>query len=483
MALHNSRKSNRRKSRSNRHHRRTRALRLEGLDHRQMLAAVAGLDFALDAEEQPVRAQQVDLASYLDVISQESFSYTEEAVEDLASAIDTCLDGQGTELQSESYHRSGTYETGVLGIDLDWNIDATVDFSDLEIDSVELTMVPGSGRIPYYLELAVSLDDITFEADVDAGIHTQAGDGVTIDSEASGTLEDVQFTLTLTPPREGINEFSLDSAVADATLDASYATDVDISLTAQTKAGLVGALSLIGLPPLAGWALVEGVTAGLENQLESALTGEIDQELHLDVEDRLTDFADTAEQIEAAIGLIEFSFWTSAGTQTDCVDLPYDLEAVEIHSVEYTEGTGAVYWVAPASEDTGLGTAVVAGPEMLPRYTVGIREVDPRDLLAVQQPTDTFHRPSPCDGTTEQPKQVRFGSSSSPAETLGYDVEGQATNSDAWDTANDPRRVVDALAEHSWKVEEVSPDVIESLAEDRLKLLSGVNGMLFDVNR
>jgi len=415
-----------------------------------MLAAVAGLDFAMDAEEPLVQAEQVDLENYLDVTSQENFSYTEEAVEDLASAIDTVLDGQGTELQSESYHSSGTYETGFLGIDLDWNIDVTIDFSDLTIDSVELTMVPGSARIPYYLELAVSLEDITFEADVDAGIHTQAGDGVTIDSEANGTLEDVQFTLTLTPPREGINEFSLDSAVADATLDASYATDVDISLTAQTKANLVGALSLMGLPPLASWALVEGVTAGLENQLESALTGEIDQELHLDVEDALGEFANTAEQIEAAIGLIEFSFWTSAGTQTDCVDLPYDLDAVEIHRVEYMEGSGAVYWVAPVSEDTGLGTAVLAGPE---QYTVGIRQADPRNLLAVQQPT----------------------------------------HSDAWDTANDPRRVLDTavedswkveeLAEHSWKVEEVSPDVVEVLAEDSLKLLSGVNGMLFDVNR
>jgi len=526
MTPFNSSKSKRRKNRTNRHRRHLRTLRLEGLEHRQMLAAVHGSDFAPDAEQEPAYAEQAEMAGPLEWLSQESFTFSEDTVESVESAIDAYLDEQGVELEPESIHESGTYETGFFGIDLDWNIDATIQFSDLEIDEVELAMVSGSGDIPYYLELTVSLEDITFDADVDVGIYAQTGDGVTIDTEAEGTLEDVQFTMTLAPPREGVNEFSLDSAIANATLDASYASDVDITLTAQTKAALVTALSLtpalVGLGPVApliALGIVDSVTTQLENRLESELTGEIDSQLDLNVEDQLTSYA--GEQIDEAIGLLDFTFWTLAGVQTDCVDIPYDTEAVEIYRVSYQEGTGATYWVGPASEDSGIQTPVIAGPQYLnqssqtasprevPQYAVGLRGTDPRDLQAMDRATEPFFRPNPAgDGTTEQfyrpsPLAARRGSSL-PGASFRHDMEGQGTNSDAWDTANDPRRVLGALAEDSWKVEElaglhgwkveeltedswkveeVSREVVDTLAEDSLRLLSGVNGMLFDVNR
>ena len=514
MALFNSKKANRRKSRSKRHRRHMRTLSMEGLEHRRVLAAVHDLDFAPVAEQQPAQAEQAEVIEHLDWVRQESFTFSEDTVESLESAIDACLDGQGVDLQSVSLHQSGTYATGFFGIDLDWNFDATVEFSALEIDDVELTMVPGTGDIPYYLELTVELEDITFDADVDVGIYVETGDGVTIDSEAEGTLEDVQFTLTFAPPREGINEFSLDTVIADAALDASYATDVEITLTSQTKAALVTALSftpaLAGLGPLAPLAalgIVDSVTAHLENQLESELTGEIDDELHLDVEDQLEDFGTTAEQIDVAVELIDFVFWTSAGTQTDCVELPFDAESVEIHSVNYVEGTGAIYWVSPASEDSGVLTPGAVRPLFtnqsshraylpeVPQYTVGLRQTDPRDLLAVEQPTEPFFRPNPLaskrgssslpgahvqDGVEDQGTngaifvQYDLGAQgANSAAYVRYDLGSQGTNSAAYIKFD-----LESGGTHNWKVEEVSPDVIDLLAEDSWKVeeLGGSHG-------
>jgi len=416
---------------------------MEGLEHRRVLAAVHDLDFAPVAEQQPAQAEQAEVIEHLDWVRQESFTFSEDTVESLESAIDACLDGQGVDLQSVSLHESGTYATGFFGIDLDWNFDATVEFSALEIDDVELTMVPGSGDIPYYLELTVELEDITFDADVDVGIYVETGDGVTIDTEAEGTLEDVQFTLTFAPPREGINEFSLDTVIADATLDASYASDVEITLT-----------------------------------------GEIDDQLHLDVEDQLEDFGTTAEQIDLAVELIEFIFWASADTQTDCVELPFDAESVEIHSVNYVEGTGAIYRVSPASEDSGVLTPGVIGPlftnqpshrayvPQVPQYTVGLRQADPRDLLAVEQPTEPFFRPNPLaamrgssslPGTHVQDAMEDQGTNS--AAYVKYDLGTQGTNSAAYIKFD-----LESGGTHNWKVEEVSPDVIDLLAEDSWKV-------------
>lgn len=509
MALFNSKNSNRRKSRSNRQRRHMRTLNMEGLEHRRVMAAVHDLDFAPAAEEQPAQVEQAEVIEHLDWVRQESFTFSEDTVENLESAIDACLDGQGVELQSVSLNESGTYATGILGIDLDWDFDATVELSALEIDDVELTMVPGSGDIPYYLELTVELEDITFDADVDVGIYAETGDGVTIDTEAEGTFEDVQFTLTFAPPREGVNEFSLDSASADATLDASYASDVEIELTSQTKAALVTVLSLtpalagLGpLAPLAALGIVDSVTAHLEDQLESELTGEIDDQLHLDVEDQLENFGATAEQIDVAIELIDFIFWTSAGTQTDCVGLPYDTEAVEIHNVNYLEGTGAIYWVSPASEDSGVLTPVAVGPlfmnqssprayvPALPQYTVGLRQTDPRDLQAREQPTEPFFRPNPLaamHGTSSVPgthvQDAVDGQETNGAIFVQYDMGTQGTNSAAyvkydlesggthnWKVEEVSKDVIDLLAEDSWKVEEASADVIDLLAEGRWKV-------------
>lgn len=491
MALFNSKKSNRRKSRSNRQRRHIRPLSMEGLEHRRVLAAIHDLDFSPAAEEQLAQAEQAEMIEHLDWLTQESFTFSEDTVESLESAIDACLDGQGVDLQSVSLHESGTYATGFFGIDLDFDFDATVEFSALEINDVELTMVPGSGDIPYYLELTVELEDITFDADVDVGIYVETGDGVTIDTEAEGTFEDVQFTLTFAPPREGVNEFSLDTVFADAALDASYATDVEITLTAQTKAALVTALSftpaLAGLgpfAPLAALGIVDSVTAHLENQLESELTGEIDDQLHLDVEDQLEDFGMTAEQIDTAVELIDFVFWTSAGTQTDCVELPYDTEAVEIHNVNYLEGTGAIYWVSPASEDSGILTAVAVGPlfmnqssprayvPALPQYTVGLRQTDPRDLQAREQPTEPFFRPNPLAamrGSSSVPgthvQDAVDGQGTNGAIFVQYDLGTQETNSAAY-----VKYDLGGQGPHNWKVEEVSPDVIDPVAEDSWKV-------------
>lgn len=104
------------------------------------------------------------------------------------------------------------------------------------------------------------------------------------------------------------------------------------------------------------------------------------------------------------------------------------------------------------------------------------------DCQAMDQAAEPSFRPNPAgDGTTEQ-------------------LDRQGTNSDAWDRANDPRRVIDALSEdswkveevadsrgwkveeladsHGWKVEEILPDVIALLSEDSWKVeeLAGLHG-------
>ena len=96
------------------------------------------------------------------------------------------------------------------------------------------------------------------------------------------------------------------------------------------------------------------------------------------------------------------------------------------------------------------------------------------ECQAMDQITESSLRPNPAgDGMTEQ-------------------LDRQGANSDAWDSANDPRRVVDAQTEDSWKVEELTdshgwkveelagadgwkveeilPDLINLLAEDSWKV-------------
>jgi len=242
-------------------------------------------------------------------LTHDTFYFRQNHVSGLSAAFNTTLeiDPVDIEFESGSACASNAAEKGD-GYRVDGSLSLV---NDIVIDpaNVGLSLVPGSGSIPYFVRVFVDVGDVPFASDGTMDISAYC---TSFDQAVTGVIPDVSLTLDLAPPRPGNNHFSLHSTTLD-----TGDIEVGFGLTPQLRGALTAALSWLlppcNLVPIPGnVACGVDATSGIEGLIVDYVNGLINEY----VGEQITGFIDGAldgnPMVANAISGFDTYFWLLA---------------------------------------------------------------------------------------------------------------------------------------------------------------------------